>query len=123
MISALTVLPLASNAQTAESQNLDVDSFAASISSAVILVDIRSPSEWQNGIIEGAVMVDFYADDFMEGMMALDSAKPWIIYCRSGNRSGQALGKFKAVGQTKVKHLQGGIKAWVASGRSLVNPQ
>ena len=122
LILAVTLLSLTSCAQTTGSQNLDVESFAASISSEVLLVDVRTPGEWKEGVIEGAIMVDFYSDGFMEGMMALDSEKPWVIYCRSGNRSGQALAKLKAAGQVNVKDLQGGVKAWVASGRSLVSP-
>ena len=122
LILAVTMLSLTSCAQTTGSQNLDVDSFAASISPEVLLVDVRTPGEWKEGVIEGAIMVDFYGDGFMEVMMALDSEKPWIIYCRSGNRSGQALEKLNAAGQVNVKDLQGGVKAWVASGRSLVSP-
>ena len=63
-----------------------------------------------------------YNDNDIQALRDMMAKGKTFAYCRSGNRSGQALEKLNAAGQVNVKDLQGGVKAWVASGRSLVSP-
>ncbi len=74
----------------------------------VVLVDVRTASEYSEGHIEGAQNVDFYDPAFIEKMKALGTDKDFFIYCRSGNRSGQALQALAQAGIT-AQHLEGGI--------------
>ncbi len=80
------------------------------------LVDVRTPNEYREGYIKGAKLINFFDKDFLEQMSKLDKDKELYIYCRSGNRSGQAAKKVKSLGFTKIYDLKGGIKNWNAKG-------
>ena len=55
-----------------------------------VLVDVRTPDEFSEGIIEGAINIDFKDPSFSEKINALDKSKPYFVYCLSGKRSGDA---------------------------------
>jgi rhodanese-related sulfurtransferase len=78
----------------------------------VVLLDVRTPQEYKNGHIEGALLVDFYANDFVDRLKALDREKSYLIYCRSGNRSAKTLAIFEKLGFQHSYHLATGIKGW-----------
>ena len=75
-------------------------------------IDIRTPGEFTEGYIEGAINVNFYDKDFNAQMAKLNKDKELYIYCRSGNRSGKAAKRLKDQGFTKIYDLQGGILNW-----------
>ena len=56
-----------------------------------LILDVRTPAEVAEGHLEGALFVDFMADDFREKVAELDKSADYIVHCRSGNRSGQAV--------------------------------
>jgi len=76
------------------------------------LIDVRTPREFKGGHLKGAKMINYYDKDFFDQMSTLDKDKELYIYCRSGNRSGKAAKKLKAMGFTKIYDLQGGILNW-----------
>ncbi len=82
----------------------------------VIILDVRTPDEFGEGHLEGAIMIDFYDDDFAEQLAALDPDASYLIYCRSGNRSGQTVPMLVALGFTDVADVDGGIVAWTDAG-------
>jgi rhodanese-related sulfurtransferase len=82
----------------------------------LVVLDVRTPEEFAEGHLEGAVLADFYAADFAEQLAALDTDVPYLVYCRSGNRSGQALGVMEQLGFTSVVDIDGGIVAWTDAG-------
>ena len=82
----------------------------------LVVLDVRTPEEFAEGHLEGAVLVDFYAADFAEQLAALDTDVPYLVYCRSGNRSGQALGVMEQLGFTSAADVDGGIVAWAGAG-------
>src|SRR5680860_240071 len=56
------------------------------------ILDVRSPEELEEGYIPNAANIDFYlGQDFLSEIQKLDKSKNYYVYCRSGNRSGQAL--------------------------------
>jgi len=73
------------------------------------IIDIRTAEEYANGHYEGSKMIDFYASDFKNKLNLLDKSIPYFIYCRSGNRSGQALGIMRKLGFKQVYDLAGGF--------------
>lgn len=78
-----------------------------------ILVDVRTPKEYEEGHIEGAVNVDFLDPAaFDEGAARLDQDKALMIYCRSGKRSRKASEKLKALGFKEIYDLEGGFRSW-----------
>lgn len=56
-----------------------------------LILDVRTPAEVAEGHLAGALFVDFLADDFKEKVQLLDKSADYIVHCRSGNRSGQAV--------------------------------
>jgi len=85
-----------------------------------IIIDIRTPEEFNEGHIENAVNIDFYSETFKEDLDKLDKNKTYFIYCRSGNRSGRAMPIMKELGFKEVYNLSVGIKEWIAEGLPVV---
>ncbi len=81
-----------------------------------IVLDIRTPKEFAEGHIKGALNIDFYAKDFAEKLAELDTSKEYLLHCRSGGRSGRSLPTFDKLGFEKILHLDGGMNAWVEAG-------
>lgn len=78
-----------------------------------ILLDVRTPAEVEESSIEGHVLINLMNPDARNMFLALDKSKNYYIYCRSGNRSGQACRFLATEGFTgKLYNLQGGILAW-----------
>ena len=80
-----------------------------------VILDTRTPEEFDTEHIKGAVNIDFYADSFRDDMDALDKEKTYLIYCRSGNRSGMSFKMMKKLGFQDVYNMEGGIVDWSKS--------
>lgn len=102
-------------------ENVNVEEFAKHAETAQV-VDVRTPGEWSEGIMEGAIMFDFYEDDFQKNLESLDKEKPVAVYCKVGGRSGQAMSKLKDLGFKEVYNLDGGMDAWKSAGKPTVAP-
>jgi rhodanese-related sulfurtransferase len=87
-----------------------------------IILDVRTPEEYDAGIIEGAINIDFYASTFSGDLDALDKDAHYVVYCRSGNRSGQAMSTFEDLGFTHITEIDGGIANWSDIGLPVVLP-
>jgi phage shock protein E len=87
----------------------------------VVVLDIRTPEEFAEGFIEGASNIDFYRSDFAGQLDVLDKEVPYVVYCRSDNRSGQAMDVFADLGFTNVTEIDGGIVNWYESGLPIVS--
>jgi phage shock protein E len=86
----------------------------------VVVIDVRTPEEFAEGHIDGAELIDFYEPTFADSIAALDRDANYLVYCRSDNRSGQAVGLMRSLGFTNVWDMDGGVQAWVQEGRPLV---
>jgi len=101
--------------------NLNVSEFATKISdSSVTLVDVRTPGEFMSGHITGATNIDFESGTFEADIQKLDKSKIYAVYCRSGNRSGQATALMVKDGFKAVFNLNGGVIDWTGAGQALV---
>ena len=76
------------------------------------LLDVRSPPEWRNGIIEGSVLVSVQNLKSQIDKLDFDKTKPVVAICRSAHRSIGAVRLLKAAGYEDAKQLQGGMLAW-----------
>jgi rhodanese-related sulfurtransferase len=93
--------------------HLQYTSFAQSLAKPnTVLLDVRTKEEFTAGHIEGAINVDFYAGDFRDQLNKLDKSKTYAVYCRTANRSGQALTLMQQLGFSSAYDLIGGIAAW-----------
>ncbi|UKM64663.1 rhodanese-like domain-containing protein [Flavobacteriaceae bacterium GSB9] len=80
------------------------------------LIDVRTPKEYNELHIKGAVNFNFYDENFAEHLIALNKEKPVYVYCRSGKRSAQSVAELKKQGFTTIYDLQGGILNWMQKG-------
>lgn len=80
------------------------------------IIDVRTPQEFSDGYIENAANIDFYAPTFRDELDRLDKNKTYLIYCRSGGRSGRTLGIMAELGFQEVYDVDGGILAWNGEG-------
>ncbi len=83
------------------------------------LIDIRTPDEFNSGHIQDAININFYGKDFESEMYRVGKNFHVLIYCASGNRSGQALNRLNSANFKSIEDLKGGIRAWVASGNPI----
>ena len=78
----------------------------------VVILDVRTPAETSLGMIGGAEEIDFKAGDFADRIDSLDRDKTYLVYCRSGNRSGKACAVMDELGFGEVHNLEGGYMGW-----------
>lgn len=89
---------------------------AAAATDGVVLLDVRTPQEFAQGHIEGAVNIDIENPSFASEIAALDPTTTYAVYCRSGNRSATATQYLLQQGFAAPFELDGGIVAWDAAG-------
>jgi rhodanese-related sulfurtransferase len=109
----LAVLGLNSACGQQNFENTDVQGFAELVADTnVVVLDVRTASEFAEGHLEGAINIDYQQSDFVEKATAtLPHDKKIAVYCRSGRRSAGAAGKLGDNGY-KLVNLKGGIIAW-----------
>jgi phage shock protein E len=68
------------------------------LSEGTIIIDVRTPGEFASGHLDGALNIDVQSPDFAAQVSQLDPSQDYFIYCRSGNRSGQAISQMSNMG-------------------------
>ena len=81
-----------------------------------VIIDVRTPKEFAEGHIEDAINIDFYSETFPDELNILNKNKTYLIYCRSGGRSGGALTIMESLYFKEVHNMTGGIIQWQAEG-------
>lgn len=99
---------------------VDGAAIAADPPADLVVLDVRTADEFAEGHLDGAIMLDFYADDFADQVAQLDPDVPYLLYCRSGNRSGQTAALMADLGFADVADIDGGILAWSDAGLEIV---
>ena len=122
VIAVITSLLLAGcSTTTTGATNMNVSEFSKKITeSGVVILDVRTPGEFAEGYIEGAQNIDFQSGNFENEIAALDENVTYAVYCRSGNRSGQAAKIMHDAGFHDVYNLDGGVIDWTNEGMLLV---
>ena len=116
-----TVFLLTSCSSSTTATNLDAAGFADEITKTdVITLDVRTPGEFSEGHIEGAINIDVEGASFDSEIANLDKTKSYAVYCRSGCRSIIAVDKMSATGFEKLSNLENGINDWLANSLPLV---
>lgn len=117
-----SVLLLAGCSSSSGAIDLSVTEFSAKVAEAgVITLDVRTPGEFAEGHLKGARLIDFQSGNFENEISILDKNATYAVYCRSGNRSGQAVKVMRDTGFTKVFNMNGGVIDWANAGLPLVN--
>ncbi len=73
----------------------------------LVIIDVRTPGEWQDGIAEEALKINLNAHSFFDEIRDLDPDIPYLIYCNSGNRSRVASKMMIDAGFSKVYNYNG----------------
>ncbi len=78
-----------------------------------VILDVRTPAEWQEGVQPNAELLDFFdGAGFTAGVEKMDKSKNYYVYCRSGGRSASACGLMESKGFTNTFNLLGGMMSW-----------
>jgi rhodanese-related sulfurtransferase len=82
----------------------------------IVMIDVRTPSEIKEGYIPGAdLFIDYNGGNFENDIQKLDKSKTYIMYCRSGGRSGKASSYMINNGFINVYNLEGGVLSFKGS--------
>lgn len=78
--------------------------------SEYIIIDVRKPNKYLNGVIPGALKISF--DDFENKIQELDKSKNYILVCNYGGTSSLACEIMYKSGFKNVCNFQGGMLDW-----------
>jgi len=81
-----------------------------------VIIDVRTPEEFADGHIENAINIDFYSETFQDELNELDKNKTYLVYCRSGRRSRNALDIMEELNFREAYNMSDGIIEWKAAG-------
>lgn len=121
LLSLLTAISFGTTGCSAQSNSIDTLAPQAFIKQAKadttsIILDVRTPGEYKEEHLAGALQLDFLNSEvFDAGIKLLDKSHTYYVYCRSGKRSHHACMKMKKQG-FKVFDMEGGILNWKRLG-------
>lgn len=94
--------------------DFDAETFGRKLAQddSAILVDVRTPQEYEAAHIPGAVNINMYDPEFYPRVQELDKNRPVYLYCRSGSRSHGAAELLTRIGFRSVFNLRRGIVGW-----------
>jgi phage shock protein E len=126
LILALSVLVTACSSDT-RTQSIvlvspaDAAQVIADDPAGLVVLDLRTLEEFNEARLADAIMVDFYADDFADQLDTLNKDAPYVVYCRTGNRSSEAVKTMRDLGFVEVYEVDGGIVNWYDEGYPIEN--
>ena len=100
---------------------VEVDAFKKQMAKeGARILDVRTPEEYAAGHLEGAVLLDFNGGQFAAELPSLDPDAEYVVYCRSGNRAGQAVALMEKAGIGAATNAGSLEQAAKATGLSVV---
>lgn len=101
-----------SNTYTDLSQD-EFKNMESNLAEDVVILDVRTDPEVAEGMIEGAIQIDYRGENFEEEVAKLDSSKTYVVYCRTGGRSAAASKIMtEELGFKNVNNLLGGYSEY-----------
>ena len=93
--------------------NLQYETFLKryEVTSKAILLDVRTPQEYENEHLANAVNIDLKSNDFLEEIGILDKQKSYFVYFSKVIRSLNVCIVMIQMGFSKVYNLKGGLSA------------
>ncbi|MGK2316524.1 rhodanese-like domain-containing protein [Gordonia rhizosphera] len=89
---------------------------AGSLAPGTVVIDVRTPEEYAAGHLQGARNIDVSSPTFVEMISTLPTDDPYVVYCRTGNRSAQAVAIMRSQGFTDVTDAGGIDEAQASTG-------
>lgn len=119
-LAALGLLLVGCSTGTTAVTKLGIEEFSVKAAeSGVVTLDVRTPMEFAQGHLENAINIDFQSGYFAEEVANLDKNATYAVYCRSGNRSGEAVKVMADLGFTSIYDMDGGVIDWASAGKPL----
>lgn len=87
---------------------------------SVVILDVRTSGEFDQGHIQGAINIDVEGPDFESRIADLDKSATYAVYCQSGRRSGIATQLMSDKGFASLFNLRDGVQSWISAGLPLV---
>lgn len=108
-------------ARAADAKNITVDEAAKMLKTDtnVMVLDVRTPKEFEAGHIKGATNINFNDKDFAKRVDALDKSRTYIVHCAAGGRSARACEKINKMDFKSMLHMNQGFNEWKESGKPI----
>ena len=90
------------------------------MSNVTAVFDVRTPSEYAAGHLQGAQLMDIQGSAFQSQIAKLDKNGTYVVYCKSGNRAGQAVTAMQAIGIKNVTNAGSLEQAAKSTGLTIV---
>jgi phage shock protein E len=120
---AITLIASIMTFQVVSAQTLSPEDFRKTMKKENgVLIDVRTPEEFQAERIRGAINIDVMAATFTSQIESLDKTRAYFLYCGIGKRSAKAAGIMKEAGFTKVYDLEKGLGEWKSKGFETQKP-
>lgn len=78
-----------------------------------VVIDVRTPEEYEEGHLEGALNLNWYDASFVQQLEGIDKDQKVYVYCKVGGRSASAAKLLDSLGYKEVVDLTGGYDAWL----------
>lgn len=111
---------LAACGQAGNGKAIAPAAFEKAITPKAQLIDVRTPAEFAEGHLKDARNLDWTSGALQAEAAKLDKSAPVLLYCASGRRSAAAREFLSQQGFKDVQDMDGGIRAWTASGKPVV---
>ena len=99
--------------QCAQKKEILITEFSQNDIKNAVLVDVRTPEEYDAGHVEQAININWFDADFQEQVNELDKKKTIYVYCKKGGRSAKAAQMLDSLGY-EVVDLLGGYDAYIS---------
>lgn len=100
-------------------RSISVDEFEKKLSGDIQLIDVRSPEEFKQGHLKGALNYNINSSEFENQLSGLDKTKTIMVYCLSGGRSSLAADIMASKGFSEIYNMEGGIMKWNAANKPI----
>ncbi|WP_437371463.1 rhodanese-like domain-containing protein [Maribacter litoralis] len=108
----LFVLIISGQLALAQMDSQPITEFKGFDDASELLLDVRTPEEYNQGSIDGAINIDWLSNEFNEKVAKLDKYKKVYVFCKKGGRSLKSQARLAELGFTNVVDLQGGYDAY-----------
>ncbi len=90
---------------------------------SLVLLDVRTPAEYAEGHLPGAINIPHTELASRVAELSASRDRDIVVYCRSGNRTRQALGVLQEAGFSRLFHLDGDYLRWSEEKRPVIKTQ
>lgn len=90
------------------------------VTSSTQIIDVRTPTEYDSGHLEGSINIDLQSTDFDDAVTELPLNGDYIVYCASGNRSATAVERMTGLGFESIIDAGGIADAANATGIDII---